>query len=264
MNLKDYIKQSYLRPNKQVLQSLGANEKLIRYLLKTPWNTNLSIIDSISESGEDMEKIWYTGSSTPIETEGVYMLQCELEETEDANTAYLLRHPEDCNVFLNEVELINVPSGTPEMFAWYDDETNPSVLFASYRNENFPVGIVQKICDDPEEVTCNVSVVKKSNLPTPWVFNIELKGGGLGFEGEVPTDTNGNFITGRFDIIDNYNLERIGEPNKELYGISIYNNNEVFLSTKLDEDIHKGSSLGRIFSIEIYKRSKVLECIMVV
>lgn len=53
MTLNEYIKQSYLRPNKAVLKSLGASDELIEYLLHTPWNTNLNIIDSIggSESG---------------------------------------------------------------------------------------------------------------------------------------------------------------------------------------------------------------------
>ncbi len=242
MNLKDYIKQSYLRPNKQVLQSLGADEKLIKYLLKTPWNTNLSIIDSISESSEDTGKIWYTGSSAPIESEGMYILQCGLEETEDADTAYLLRHPDDCNVFLDEVELIYINT-TESGCTWYDNETNPSVGFVSFKSENFPVGVVQKVCDGPEEVTCNISVAKKSNLPTPWIFDIEISGGGIGFEGEVPTDTNGNFITGRFNIIDIYNLERVGEADKEKSGISIYNNNEIWVNKS---------------KTEIYERSKTV------
>lgn len=53
MELKEYIKQSYLRPNKQVLESLGASDELIEYLRTTPWNTNLNIIDSLSESGSE-------------------------------------------------------------------------------------------------------------------------------------------------------------------------------------------------------------------
>lgn len=49
MNLEEYIRQSYLRPNKQVLESLGASEELISYLCFTPWNTNIHLIDSILE-----------------------------------------------------------------------------------------------------------------------------------------------------------------------------------------------------------------------
>ena len=49
MTLNEYIKQSYLRPNIQVLKSLGASDKLIQYLLKTPWNTNIAIISSLAD-----------------------------------------------------------------------------------------------------------------------------------------------------------------------------------------------------------------------
>jgi len=61
MELKEYIKQSYLRPNKQVLESLGASDELIEYLRTTPWNTNLNIVDSLSESGSGEEKVIFEG-----------------------------------------------------------------------------------------------------------------------------------------------------------------------------------------------------------
>ena len=47
LTLKEYIKMSYKRPNKAVLRGLGASEELIEYLCKTPWNTNLNVIDSM-------------------------------------------------------------------------------------------------------------------------------------------------------------------------------------------------------------------------
>lgn len=48
MNLLEYIRKSYMRPNKAVLRSLGASDELIAYLVKTPWNTNMNMISSIS------------------------------------------------------------------------------------------------------------------------------------------------------------------------------------------------------------------------
>lgn len=53
MNLINYIEKNYKNPNAQILKALGADNKLIEYLLHTPWNTNLNMIDSIggSESG---------------------------------------------------------------------------------------------------------------------------------------------------------------------------------------------------------------------
>lgn len=56
MTLLEYIKQSYLRPNKAILQSLGASDELIEYLLKTPHNTNINmVIDGfgINDGGSD-------------------------------------------------------------------------------------------------------------------------------------------------------------------------------------------------------------------
>lgn len=52
MTLLEYIKQSYLRPNKAILQSLGASDELIEYLLKTPSNTNINmVIDGFGING---------------------------------------------------------------------------------------------------------------------------------------------------------------------------------------------------------------------
>lgn len=49
MNLNEYIWRNYKTPNQQVLESLGASDKLIQYLLKTPWNTNIAIISSLAD-----------------------------------------------------------------------------------------------------------------------------------------------------------------------------------------------------------------------
>lgn len=51
MNLNEYIKQSYMRPNRQILESLGANEGLIEYLMETPGNTNMQVVESLVGSG---------------------------------------------------------------------------------------------------------------------------------------------------------------------------------------------------------------------
>lgn len=53
MNLNDYIALSSKRPNRAVLQSLGASEKLIEYLMETPENTNWNILEQLSENEED-------------------------------------------------------------------------------------------------------------------------------------------------------------------------------------------------------------------
>lgn len=47
MDLLEYLKMSYLRPNKAVLQGLGASNDLIEYLLETPGNTNIVIANQL-------------------------------------------------------------------------------------------------------------------------------------------------------------------------------------------------------------------------
>lgn len=55
MNLNEYIKRNYKNPNVQVLKTLGASDDLISYLIHTPWNTNLNIVDLYC--GESTESI---------------------------------------------------------------------------------------------------------------------------------------------------------------------------------------------------------------
>lgn len=67
MELKEYIKQSYLRPNKQVLKSLGASDELIEYLRTTPWNTNLNIIDSFISNESSI--VLFEGEAAVVDME---------------------------------------------------------------------------------------------------------------------------------------------------------------------------------------------------
>lgn len=52
MNLKEYIKNNYKNPNPRILETLGASETLINYLKFTPWNTNMSMLDSLIGGGD--------------------------------------------------------------------------------------------------------------------------------------------------------------------------------------------------------------------
>lgn len=51
MTLIEYIKKSYLRPNRAVLKSLGASDELITYLFETPYNTNINVVTASFVSG---------------------------------------------------------------------------------------------------------------------------------------------------------------------------------------------------------------------
>lgn len=62
MDLNEYIKQSYERPNKAVLESLGASRKLIDYLCETPHNMNWNVVESIKGNGgsQPIKEAWFT------------------------------------------------------------------------------------------------------------------------------------------------------------------------------------------------------------
>ena len=51
MTLIEYIKKSYLRPNRAILKSLGASDELIAYLFETPHNTNINVVTASLVSG---------------------------------------------------------------------------------------------------------------------------------------------------------------------------------------------------------------------
>lgn len=57
MELLDYIRKNYKTPNVAVLKTLGASEELIEYLINTPWNTNMKVVEGlINEGGSDENK----------------------------------------------------------------------------------------------------------------------------------------------------------------------------------------------------------------
>ena len=94
MNLLEYVKMSYLRPNRAVLKGLGANDKLIEYLMKTPENTNIAIVKQlIAENEVDPEPEPESKSMTSIEvthlpTKTNYAVGDQLDLTGMVVTAY--------------------------------------------------------------------------------------------------------------------------------------------------------------------------------
>jgi len=69
MELEDYIKQSYLRPNKTILEDLGADEELIDYLTNTPNNTNINVWQHLIKNDSKEGLIIYYGHNE--ETNGI-------------------------------------------------------------------------------------------------------------------------------------------------------------------------------------------------
>ena len=55
MELLDYIRKNYKTPNIAVLKTLGATDELIKYLVNTPNNTNIKVVESLINGGGGSE-----------------------------------------------------------------------------------------------------------------------------------------------------------------------------------------------------------------
>ena len=117
MNLLEYIKMSYLRPNKQVLKGLGASDDLIAYLMETPGNTNIVIANQLIGSNETDEDLVIFDSTATFEPyfDGIY--------SASINTSFTFTDSADAPPFLiveaNE-ETIVLPK-TESVYAWYGE-----------------------------------------------------------------------------------------------------------------------------------------------
>ena len=105
MDLNEYIRQSYKRPNRKVLETLGASEDLIEYLMETPGNTNWNVINSIrAGDDDDIGEVWYIG--TDGGDSGYGQFSFALIETDKANTAAILANINAYTVSMNGIELV--------------------------------------------------------------------------------------------------------------------------------------------------------------
>ena len=69
MELLEYIRKNYKTPNVAVLRTLGASEELIKYLINTPNNTNMKVVESfISEGGDEGNGVKSVSISPAITT----------------------------------------------------------------------------------------------------------------------------------------------------------------------------------------------------
>ena len=72
MNLLEYIKMSYLRPNKQVLKGLGASDDLIAYLMETSGNTNIVIANQLIDETDNSVILDDVITLAKTQTVGIY------------------------------------------------------------------------------------------------------------------------------------------------------------------------------------------------
>lgn len=102
LDLNEYIKMSYERPNRKVLEGLGASEDLIEYLMETPGNTNWNVVGSIASDSGDKAEVWYTGTFEE-HREGNYILN--VTATDKANPSDMVANYLTYEVFLNGEQL---------------------------------------------------------------------------------------------------------------------------------------------------------------
>ena len=56
MELLDYIRKNYKTPNVAVLKTLGATNELIKYLVNTPNNTNIKVVESLINKDDESDE----------------------------------------------------------------------------------------------------------------------------------------------------------------------------------------------------------------
>lgn len=68
MNLFEYIKSQLPQmPNVQIMKDMGANDELIKYVKKTPWNTNLNILETYGHDGGEVScEVVFIDASAPF------------------------------------------------------------------------------------------------------------------------------------------------------------------------------------------------------
>ena len=161
MNLNDYIALSSERPNRAVLQGLGASKELIEYLMKTPENTNWNVLNGMSESD----------SSDGNDELTVYIL---------FNGDYLF------NDQFKTAGLDYVNPEKAEIFAYCEAHNNNNIA------QNINVMVFQDLASSPQKSEQSVS---KSYYDTWQWYSNGINNTGYMFS----VDAGGNWVSGYSD-----------------------------------------------------------------
>ena len=229
LDLNEYIKMSYERPNRKVLEGLGASEGLIKYLMETPGNTNWNVIGSIGEGG-DIGELWFTGIMARTEYDGGEMGYGILEATDKADILRLVNRPQDCTIFINgEKASPYSTEGYEDIGIWFtgDPETGSGKVFSSYENGTY---VAQVVPYSDNEINIEINVICDTTQPIVLQWTGTFKINGFGYENVlIPTDIENNMIPGLYnDTSEDNTLIRIGGADKTQKGISIYSNEEIY------------------------------------
>lgn len=252
MDLNEYIKMSYKRPNRKVLEGLGASEDLIEYLMETPWNTNWNVVGSIvnSDSG-NIGEIWFTGTGTKTEQDGQTFATFEVIPTDKADIERLWHRPQDCIIFINGEQMSPYDIGVDYAKYWFvgdmEDISKEVKTFSFMIYRSTPTLSVQIVPCVEEEISAEISVICDTTQPIVLQWTGTFKINGSGYENVlIPTDIENNMIPGLYnDTSEDNTLIRIGDADKTQNGISIYSNEEIYY--------HMGSSTIQALSNHINK-----------
>ena len=245
MNLNEYIRQSYKRPNRKVLEGLGASEELIEYLMETPGNTNWNVIGSIGE-GEDIGEVWFTGLGTRTEEEGQTMAIFEVAPTDKADIERLWHQSQDCVVFINGERMSPYDVGADYVKYWVigdlEDASKGIKTFSFMIYKSTPTFGVQITPCPEEQIKADISVICNNTDPIKLQWTGTFTVNGAGYEDVlIPTDTENNMVQGLYKgTSENNTLIKIGEADKTREGVSIYSNEEIYYH--LGSNIFKASS----------------------
>ena len=165
MDLNEYVKQSYTRPNKAVLEALDASEELVEYLLHTPWNTNMSMVDSIASQ---QENIWFKATLTADDyesaTTGKIRAQLEIVAEESKIDEILNGSVSDYYAIVNKTTL-PYSSASGGAFSFHDTEAqsvaNVRVTYDNYQGSQPAEVYIVVNTDEPIVGEVKVKVIKK-------------------------------------------------------------------------------------------------------
>lgn len=170
MDLNEYIKQSYSRPNKAVLEALDASEELIEYLLHTPWNTNMSMVDSIAPK---QDNIWFKATLTADDyesaTTGKIRAQLEIVAEESQIDEILNGSVSDYYAIVNGEGMLIYSSASGGAFSFHDTEAqsvaNIRVTYDNYQGSQPADAYIVVNADAPIIGEVKIEIVKKSIVP---------------------------------------------------------------------------------------------------
>lgn len=126
MTLIEYIKQSYQRPNRKILEGLGADEKLINYLIMTSENTNLEVVKALMNSEIQKYIISFDANGGSNPPESIEVIAGEGINEDDIDASGMISPPELSH--FNKWVFIDADGNISDVFE-YDAETGEYLPF---------------------------------------------------------------------------------------------------------------------------------------